>query len=144
MTVYQLVVLIKRINKQIATNVYSIILYKEKPLRDLRIYDRKPNVHLIYRCDTISRVKVPTATLIRDSSFLGCDVMLIGKECTTFRRRILPKSSVHVLSRKASFSCFHHSRSGTSRLNEIFSTENIPRPINTGAPKLKNRVRVSV
>jgi hypothetical protein len=60
-------------------NVYTIILYKENPVRYLRIYDRKLNVHLIYKCNTFSRVKVPAATLIKDSSLLGCDVMLIGK-----------------------------------------------------------------
>jgi hypothetical protein len=95
---------------------YSVILYKEKTVQDLRIYDRKIIVQLIYKCNTFSRFKVPAATLIRDSSLLGCDVMLIGKYSTTFWRRILPKSSVPALSRKANFSCFHHSRNGTSRL----------------------------
>jgi hypothetical protein len=56
---------------------YSVILYKETSVQDLRIYDQKLIIHLIYKFNTLSRFKVPAATLIRDSSLLGCDVMLI-------------------------------------------------------------------
>jgi hypothetical protein len=58
---------------------YSVILYKENFVQDLRIYVRKLIEHVIYKFNTLSRFKVPAATLIRDSSLLGCDVMLIGK-----------------------------------------------------------------
>lgn len=43
---------------------YSVILYKENPVQDLRIYDGNIIVQLIYMCNTLSRFKVPAATLI--------------------------------------------------------------------------------
>ena len=58
---------------------YSVIFHKEKPVQDLCIYNRKIIVQLIYKCNTLSSFKIPATTLIRDSSLLGYEVMVIGK-----------------------------------------------------------------